>query len=614
MLNDSAQSHAAGPVLGQALKTGNTMQFFQRTTGCGQVAEQYLGKTITLAGWVYRRRDHGGLIFIDLRDRSGLMQIVFNPDINKQTHDVAHTLRSEFVIAVTGTVVDRAPGTINKEMPTGKWELQVQQITVLSKAKGLPFVLDDADSVDEELRLKYRYLDLRRPVMQQRLAMRNKVTYAMREYLQSQEFYELETPILTKHTPEGSREFVVPSRITQGTFYSLAQSPQLYKQLLMASGMERYFQIARCFRDEDLRADRQPEFTQLDVEMSFISEADIQQLIEGLMAHVWKKIFNQELKLPLQRMTYDVAFAQYGSDKPDLRFELKIQDIAAAFADTQLSFLRTILDKGGRIGALHVHNKQFTRSELDGWVGRAQQLGAKGLLWIKFDENGKAESPVAKFLPENFFDLLKASVRTLQKGDTLFINAGDYKEAWTLLGRLRLEVGDSLGLIPKEQFHLAWITDFPLFEYDAESKTWASAHHPFTSPQDGWENVPQSEMKARSYDIVLNGVEIGGGSIRIHDSAQQKKVFDLLGLTDEQTKDKFGFLLEAQELGFPPHGGIALGIDRLVMLMCKATSIREVIAFPKNQRGFDPMMECPTKIDEKQLREYGLRIAPTVKQ
>lgn len=589
------------------------MQSFERTIGCGRVNQEFLGKSVTLAGWVYRRRDHGNLIFIDLRDRSGIMQIVFNPAQAKSVHELAHTLRSEFVISVTGVVVDRASGTINAEMATGRWELQASSLTILNKAKTLPFSLDEAHNVDEELRLEYRYLDLRRPVMRERLALRNEIIFTMREFFHKQEFYEIETPILTKNTPEGAREFIVPSRMHPGSFYAMPQSPQLYKQLLMAGGMERYFQVARCFRDEDLRADRQPEFTQLDIEMSFIKEQDIQQIIENLFKVIWKKVFNKDLALPFPRMTYAQAFSEYGSDKPDFRFDLKIKDFTSLFQDTQLQFLRAILDKNGKVGALHVQGKTFTRSELDQLVAKAQQLGAKGLLWIKFNENGIAESPVAKFLPADFFARVKELCPELTTSDTLFIIAGSYKEAWTLLGRVRLELGSLLNVIPHDQFHLSWVTDFPLFDYDEETKEWASAHHPFTSPQEGWEHLPQSEMKARAYDIVMNGVEIGGGSIRIHDAVVQQKVFDLLGLTREQTQDKFGFLLEAQEYGFPPHGGIALGIDRLVMLLCGAQSIRDVIAFPKTQRGNDPMMHAPTRVEEKHLKEYGLRLSPQIK-
>jgi len=588
------------------------MQGFTRTVSCGLVNESLLHNTITICGWVNKRRDHGGLIFIDLRDRSGIMQIVFNPDFSQTAHETGHTLRSEYVISVSGKVVERTAETVNKELPTGKWELQVEKIEIFNKAKVLPFSLEEAPHVDEELRLKYRYLDLRRPEMKERFELRHNVIFAMREFLAGKGFYEFETPILTKNSPEGAREFLVPSRIYPGNFYALPQSPQLYKQLLMAAGMEKYFQIARCFRDEDSRTDRQPEFTQLDVEMSFINECDIQQLIEGLIQFIWKKIYNIDIKLPLPRMTYQEAFSSYGSDKPDLRFGLKIEDVTSAFAATELKFLRTILDKKGKIGALHIQNREWSRSDLDGWVDKAAECGSKGLLWMRFKEDGVIESPVSNFLPASFLSEISACVPNIKPGSVLLIVAGAYKEAWEILGRLRLMVGKEYNLIPQDQYHFSWVTDFPMFEYDEKSKQWTFMHHPFTSPQGDWHNLEHHEIKARAYDIVLNGVELGGGSIRIHDAQAQAKVFDMLGLTKEQAQERFGFLLEAQELGFPPHGGLAIGVDRLIMLMTKTTSIREVIAFPKTQRFYDAMMESPSKVTDAQLKDYGLKLLPKI--
>jgi len=590
------------------------MQSIQRTIGCGLVSSDLLSKKICLLGWVHRRRDHGGLIFIDLRDRSGLMQLVFNPDFSKQAHDTAHQLRSEYVVAVCGTVVERTPETVNDELSTGKYELQVDTLEVLNKAKAIPFMLDEAAQVDEELRLKYRYLDLRRPEMRKKFELRNNVIFAMREFYHNDDFYEIETPILTKNTPEGAREFLVPSRMHGGNFYAMPQSPQLYKQLLMASGMEKYFQIARCFRDEDLRSDRQPEFTQLDVEMSFVDEKQVQDATERMLAYMYKKALGKEITIPFARMPYDEAFAQYGSDKPDVRFELKIQDCTSLFENTELKFMRSILQKGGKIGALHVEGRQFSRGELDKWVSRATELGAKGLVYIHVKDTTKLESPISKFLPADFLQQAQTLFPTIAQGSTLFLVAGPYKDAWEVLGRLRLEVGQQLKMIPQDTDAFLWITDFPLFEYDDQAKQLNAVHHPFTSPTEGWEQLDPADMKARAYDIILNGVELGGGSIRIHNSEMQRKIFKLLGLDEQKMQDKFGFLLEAQELGFPPHGGIALGLDRLIMLMTRSQSIREVIAFPKTQRGNDPMMESPTRVDEKQLREYGLRLMPGKKE
>jgi aspartyl-tRNA synthetase len=588
------------------------MRQFERTVPCGLVDHTLLGKTIHLSGWVHRRRDHGNLIFIDLRDRTGIMQLVFNPEVSSEAHKQAHALRSEFVISVTGKVVERSGETVNKELATGRYEMQITALIVENKAKGLPFSIEDQDlHIDEELRLKYRYLDLRRPIMQHRFALRHDITFAMREFLNQEKFYEIETPILTKVTPEGARSFLTPSRISLGDFYALSQSPQLYKQLLMSAGMEKYYQVARCFRDEDLRADRQPEFTQLDIEMSFINEHNIQDLIERLLAHLWKKVRNEELPLPLPRMTYQDAMHKYGSDKPDIRFELPIHDLTSLFTSTDLKFLRTVLDEGGKIGALHVRH-EFTRSEVDGWVPQAQKMGAKGLLWIRF-KDGQIDSPVAKFLPENFLEQVKKLIPHADEKSVLFLVAGKYKEAWTTLGRLRIAMAHSLNMIPHDQFKFLWVTDFPLLEYNEEFKRWDSVHHPFTQPQAGWESCNPADMKARAYDVVLNGIELGGGSIRIHNREMQQKVFDFLGLSNEQAQQKFGFLLEALELGFPPHGGIALGLDRFVMLLTGADSIREVIAFPKTQRGHDPMMDAPTKVEDAQLKDYALKFVPPKK-
>lgn len=579
----------------------------KKTTYCGLIDHSFVDKEVTLFGWVHRRRDHGGLIFVDLRDRAGLMQVVFNSDFDKVAHELAHQLRSEFVIAVTGKVVQREANLINKEIKTGAFELQVHSLEILNKSVALPFMINETADIDEETRLTYRYLDLRRPEMFYNLQLRSQVMFLIRQYFYKHEFLEVETPILTKNTPEGAREYLVPSRVHQQHFYALPQSPQMYKQLLMASGIDRYFQIARCFRDEDLRADRQPEFTQIDVEMSFIQESDIMGMIERLLSFVFKQALNIDIPQTFERITYDDAFASYGSDKPDLRYDLKIQNISSLFAKTELKFLQTVLLQGGKIGALHVANKDFTRSELDGWVNKALQLGAKGLLWIRFNEQGIAESPVAKFLPSDFLQQVQIVIPSVKAGDTIFVIAGQYQEAWTLLGRLRCALAAELQLINEKEFKFCWVTDFPLFEYDKDSKSWNSVHHPFTSPQEGWEGKELGEIKARAYDVVLNGFELGGGSIRISNIDFQKKMFAFLGLDEAKMQEKFGALLSALEMGCPPHGGLALGLDRIIMLMTQSKSIRDVIAFPKTQKGHDAMMKAPGLVEEKDLALYSLK-------
>lgn len=583
------------------------MKRFVRTVGCGDVRDTHIKSRITLCGWVNRRRDHGNLIFIDLRDRSGLMQIVFDPAHAPKAHKAAESIRNEYVLSVTGIVKERLAGTINNQLPTGAWELHVESLEILNKAKTLPFQLEEGARVDEELRLRYRYLDLRRPEMAHFIAMRHKIIATIRQFLYKKDFYEIETPILTKNTAEGAREFLVPSRLMKGLCYALPQSPQVYKQLLMAAGMERYFQIARCFRDEDLRADRQPEFTQMDMELSFVEEADVMDIIEQLMKTIFKEHFALDIPLPLPQISFDEAFSTYGSDKPDMRFDLPIIDITDVFADTQISFLKSVIEQKNKIGTLCVKQQNFSRSELETWVKQAQQNGAKGLLWIKYGEE-KIDAPVSKFLPNDFAARIQKIIPTFAPGDTLFIMAGEYEENWEQLGRLRLQLGEKLELIDTNKTSLFWIVDFPMFEYNKEAKRWTARHHPFTSPKGNWREEEKQNIKARAYDIVLNGVELGGGSIRIHDPKMQSDVFNMINIDHDEMQRHFGFLLEAQELGFPPHGGIALGIDRLIMLLLGGNSIREVIAFPKTQSGADPMLQAPTPIDNKKLIEYGLKV------
>jgi aspartyl-tRNA synthetase len=584
-----------------------------RTVGCGLVTKNYFEKRIFLAGWVHRRRDHGGLIFVDLRDRTGCMQLVFNPIHNAGAHATAHDLRSEFVIAVEGTVVQRTEQTANSKLATGQWELLVDRVEILNSSKTPPFALDNAHEIDEEVRLTYRYIDLRRPEMHEKVALRNKALFMMRSFLQQEGFYEIETPILTKNTPEGAREFLVPSRLHQGSFYVLPQSPQLYKQLLMAGGMEKYYQIARCFRDEDLRADRQPEFTQLDIEMSFVEEADIQQLIEQLLRKLFSELLGITITTPFERMTYEYAFDTYASDKPDMRFALPIVHGEKLFEDTQLQFLQAVLKQKQAIGMLHIQNHQCTHSELNRWTERAVNLGAKGLLWIHVQQDGTIESPVYKFLPQNFIERAQEYIPSYGPGSTLFVMAGEYKKTWTLLGQLRVLLGHQLQLIDEKEFHFSWVTDFPLLEYDEKEKRWNAMHHPFTAPQKGYESLERGAIKARAYDVVLNGVELGGGSIRMHNRVAQQEVFTMLGLDAEAMECKFGFLLKAQEYGFPPHGGIALGLDRLLMMMSGAKSIREVIVFPKTNSGVDLMMDAPTPVESKVLAECGITLLPVNK-
>lgn len=585
-----------------------------RDKGCGEIRETDIGSNMSIAGWVFRRRDHGGLIFIDLRDRSGLCQIVFSPDIAGDAHTKAHDLRAEYVIAVSGEIRKRPEGTENPNIPTGMAELYVNKLEVLNEASPLPYNMEEAADAGEALRLKHRYLDLRRPEMQQNLIMRHRISKVMRDYLDEKGFLEIETPMLTKSTPEGARDYLVPSRLNPGHFYALPQSPQLFKQILMVAGMEKYFQIVKCFRDEDLRADRQPEFTQVDLEMSFVDRENVLLLMEGMMKKLFKDVMNIDVETPFQRLSFHESMERFGNDKPDLRFGLELKDMAdLALKGTFKVFLDAINNRG-MVKAINGKGMAgLSRKEIDMLTAEAQSFGAKGLAWIKI-KNG-FESPIAKFFPE---DVLKKMAERLsaEEGDLMMFVADKPKVTYDVLSRMRLALGERLNLI-KPGYKFAWILDFPLLEWDEEESRFQAMHHPFTSPMDDdiekmlTGNIDDkdllSSLKAKAYDIVLNGYEIGGGSIRIHRQDVQKKMFEVLDISEEDAKMKFGFLLDALQYGAPPHGGIALGLDRLVMIMVGATSIRDVIAFPKTQKAFCMMSGAPATVELKQLKELHIK-------
>jgi len=586
---------------------------------CAEVKEDEIGKELRLSGWVFRRRDHGGLIFIDLRDRTGIVQIVFNPEFSIETHEKAHNLRSEYVIAVKGILRRRPEGTENPELMTGNVELWAQELEILSSSKVLPFQLAEAEETSELLRLKYRYLDLRKAEMQRNFFIRHRLTMTVRNFLDSKGFIEIETPMLTKSTPEGARDFLVPSRLNPGTFYALPQSPQLFKQILMMSGFDKYFQIVRCFRDEDLRADRQPEFTQIDMEMSFVEIKDIIEITEEMLAGNFKNILGVEVLRPFKQLTYDEAMNRYGSDKPDLRFGLEIHDVSQIVQHASFKVFLDTLERGGVVKAIRGQGlATLSRSEIDKLTEKVQSFGAKGLAWIKL-KNG-FDSPIVKFFPEQILKELAEKIGA-QQGDMLLFIADKKSITNEVMGRLRLEIAE-MSRIKREGFAFAWILDFPLFEWNEDERRFVSMHHPFTSPEDKQIeqllNVsdeafkdPQStlkDIKAKAYDIVLNGYELGGGSIRIHRADVQDRIFRVLGIPEEEVKRRFGFFVEALQYGAPPHGGIALGLDRLVMIMTGADSLRDVIAFPKTQKAFCPLSEAPTNVDLKQLRELHIKI------
>lgn len=588
-----------------------TMTGMHRSCGCGRVTAKDCGKELTLAGWVNTRRDHGGLIFIDLRDRSGIVQVVMSPQYGEDAFHKAEDVRSEYVLAIRGIVRERSPETVNPKMQTGKIEVVVSEMRVLNKAKTPPFYVEDGIDVDETVRLKHRYIDLRRPEMQRNLIMRHKIVHEMRQFLDAHDFLEVETPILTKSTPEGARDYLVPSRVNPGKFYALPQSPQLFKQLLMVSGLERYFQIARCFRDEDLRADRQPEFTQLDIELSFEDQDFILDLMEHMMQRIFKNVLNVDIQIPFKRITWDDAMNLYGSDKPDLRFDMHFYDISDLLRDTGFKVFRNVLDNGGIVKAITVKgDAAIPRRELDSLVDYVGNYGAKGLAWIGLNKDGSLKCQITKFLGEDKIREIGKFCEA-ENGDLILIIADKPKVVAQALGELRLEMARRMNLIDENEFCFRWVTDFPMFEYSEEDKRWVAEHHPFTAPRD--EDVQYlltdpSKVYAKAYDMVLNGVEAGGGSLRIYQEELQEKVFKAIGITHEEAQEKFGFLLDAFRYGAPPHAGIALGLDRLVMLMLRLGSIRDVIAFPKTQSAIDQMTQAPSEVVDMQLKELHIRV------
>lgn len=586
------------------------MSKYKRTHMCGELSNNDIGKEVTLTGWVQKSRDLGGLLFLDLRDRSGIIQVTFDKEKQSSLFDKGTSIRSEYVILISG-IVRKRDGAINKKMKTGEIEVMATNVDIISKAETPPIYIEDDLNASESLRLKYRYLDLRRPVMQEKMITRHKLNKLIRDYFYEKDFIEVETPFLTKTTPEGARDYLVPSRVQQGKFYALPQSPQLFKQILMVSGFDKYYQIVKCFRDEDLRADRQPEFTQLDMEMSFVEIDDIIGVIEGLMVEVFKGIKGVELITPFQRITYKEAMDRYGSDKPDIRFGMELKDLGDILANTEFKVFASVLENGGSIKAINAEGCGFklSRKEIDALGEFVKTYKAKGLAWMNITEEG-IKSPIAKFLNQREIDNILEKMNA-KKGDIIFIIGDKNNVVYDSLGQLRLELGRRFNLINKDKLGLLWVTEFPLLEFDEEENRYVAKHHPFTSPMDEDIELLDKEpekVRAKAYDIVLNGYELGGGSIRIHDSQLQEKMFKVLGFSKEQAWNKFGFLLEAFKYGTPPHGGLAIGVDRFMMLLTNTDNIRDVVAFPKTQSATCLMTDAPSYADEKQLKDLRIGV------
>jgi aspartyl-tRNA synthetase len=581
-----------------------------RTHSCNDLGRKNVGEEVVLMGWVLRRRDHGGVIFIDLRDRQGLTQVVFNPSVNQETHAKAHQLRSEWVLAVKGKVEMRPDDMANPKLATGEIEVFVEELRILNTSETPPFPLDEEIEVSDTLRLQYRYLDLRRPEMAANLIIRHKAVQAVRNYLNDSGFLEIETPMLTRSTPEGARDYLVPSRVNAGKFYALPQSPQLFKQLLMISGMDRYYQIVKCFRDEDLRADRQPEFTQIDMELSFVDEEQIIEVTEGMITALFQATLGIDVTPPFKRITYQESMDRFGTDRPDMRFGFEIVDLTGIASGCGFKVFRDIADAGGSVRAINAKNcATFSRKELDDLTDFVVQFGAKGLAWVKMKAGGEWQSPIAKFFSEEERASI-AGALDASEGDLLFFGADRPVVVFQVLSELRLELARRLNLLNKKELNFVWVTDFPLVEYDEKEKRFQALHHPFTAPKEADVEKLEAEpsvVLSRAYDLVLNGTEIGGGSIRIHQKDVQMRVLGALGIEEEEAQDKFGFLLRALELGAPPHGGIAFGLDRLLMIITGSNSIRDVIAFPKTQKATCPLTEAPASVSRKQLTELYLR-------